>query len=148
MTKHLKYLPNCFEWAETSIILYLRYKYVNKQLESINTEVYSLITCSTITQRILGNGLFLQHFHIMYFTLRHQKIVMWCEMQQSNISISHPISLSHIYNHERVNISIQCSLDFSFTLLLYITERTDKTLLAAFWLVILNFTWKKTYDFN
>ena len=59
MTKRLKYLPNCFGRGETSIILYLRYKYVNKQLESINTVVYSLITCSTIIQRILGNGLFL-----------------------------------------------------------------------------------------
>ena len=34
MTKCLKYLPNCFERGETSIILYLRYKYVKNDLKA------------------------------------------------------------------------------------------------------------------
>ena len=48
------------------IVLYLSYKTVNKQVESINTIAYIFIV---VFQRLVGNGLFLYDFHIMTQTL-------------------------------------------------------------------------------
>ena len=55
-----------FEIIVFVIVLYLSYKTVNKQVESINTIAYIFII---VFQRLVGNGLFLHDFHIMTQTL-------------------------------------------------------------------------------